>query len=113
VAPQGGNFGAIAFSPATGATGYTYDMPTREVAEERALQQCGARCRTVLWFRNACGALAVGNNGFGSAWAPQQRAAALMALDRCRQRTSECRIKVTACAGRWRGAPDEKAGQKR
>src|ERR1700681_405368 len=64
------NFGAIAFSASSGAAGYSYDYASRDEAEERALQECGRGCEVVLWFKNACGALAVGTgNGYGSGWA--------------------------------------------
>ena len=59
-AAAGDNFGAIAFSSSSGATGYSYDYDSRDGAEERALQECGPGCKVVLWFKNACGALAVG-----------------------------------------------------
>jgi hypothetical protein len=64
------NFGAIAFSSSSGATGYSYDYDSRDGAEERALQECGPGCKVVLWFKNACGALAVGEgSGYGTGWA--------------------------------------------
>jgi hypothetical protein len=42
------NFGAIAFSSGTGATGYSYDYDSRDDAEEPALQECGPGCKVVL-----------------------------------------------------------------
>ena len=56
------NHGAIAFSEETGAVGYSYDHPTRDAAETKALEECGPGCKVVQWFRNACGALATGDN---------------------------------------------------
>ena len=93
-----GNFGAIAFSPESGATGYTYEADSREAAEERALQLCGRGCRVVVWFKNACGALAVGrNNHVGTGWSRGRREAEEIAISRCSRRAVGCRIKVWAC----------------
>jgi hypothetical protein len=53
-------YGAIAYSSATGAHGYSFDYANRESAQARALSECGADCKIAVWFNNACAALAVG-----------------------------------------------------
>jgi hypothetical protein len=95
-----GIFGAIAYSRATKAFGYAINMPSREAAAERAVQQCGSPgCEVVQRFRNACAALAIGRNGFGAAWAFNQRAAAIRAGEICDRYSAGCSIKVSVCSG--------------
>jgi hypothetical protein len=96
-------FGAIAYSPSTGAQGYSYDYPDRWSAENRALQECNARsggCRVAVWFRNACGALAVGNSGWGSGWGNNQRRAEAEALGVCRRHSRGCSVVRWVCTSR-------------
>ncbi len=63
-------YGAIAFSQGSGADGYSTNYSTQGGAQAKALQECGGGCKVILWFKNACGALAVGKgNGYGSGWA--------------------------------------------
>src|SRR5262245_65613021 len=71
-------YGAIAYSPTNRAHGWSYDYPSRKDAERRALAQCRRHaedCVVPVWFRNACGALAVGSDGYGSGWGPSRKSA--------------------------------------
>jgi hypothetical protein len=87
------NYGAIAFSQATGNYGYTYDYGSRGSAEQGALNNCGGRCSIVLWFMNACGALATGGgNGYGTGWAGTRGRAEGIAMSNCRARTGGCSV---------------------
>jgi len=97
------NFGAIAYSPSTGAHGWSYDYASRAAAEEVALANCrqlAGDCVVPVWFRNACGALAVGSGGHGSGWGTSRRLAERFALRSCRKNTSGCWIKRWACTTR-------------
>ena len=97
------NYGAIAYSPSTGAHGWSYDYGSRAAAEDVALSACrrhAGDCLIPIWFRNACGALAVGSNGYGSGWGSNRRLAENFALRSCRQRTGGCWIKRWACTTR-------------
>jgi serine/threonine-protein kinase len=98
------NYGAIAYSPSTGADGWAFDYPTRGVAESMALQDCrkyADDCTVPLWFRDACGALAVGdNNGYGTGWGTSRSIAESYALQTCRKFTSKCAIRRWACTSR-------------
>jgi serine/threonine-protein kinase len=95
------SYGAIAFSTESGASGHSYNYGSREEAEERALQECGSGCEVVLWFKNGCGALAVGNNnGWGTGWSGSREEAENNALNQCSQQTSNCDVKVRACTAR-------------
>jgi serine/threonine-protein kinase len=94
-------FGAMAFSQETGAAGHSFDYRSRDDAEERALQECGRSCKVVLWFRNACGALATGaRNGYGTGWASTRGRAEEAAISVCEENADNCRIKQWACTTR-------------
>jgi serine/threonine-protein kinase len=97
------NYGAIAYSPSTGAHGWSYDYASRAAAENVALANCrrhAGDCVVPIWFRNACGALAVGTNGYGSGWGSKRRLAESFALRTCRKHTRGCRIRRWACTTR-------------
>ena len=95
------SFGALAFSTSSGAAGRSYDYDSRDEAEERALQECGRGCEVVLWFKDACGALAVGEgNGYGTGWASSRSEAEGLAIDYCRKNTGGCEIAQWACTSR-------------
>jgi uncharacterized protein DUF4189 len=97
------NFGAIAYSPTSGADGYSFDYSTQAEAEDHALAECSSRgdgCQSVLWFRNACGALAVGPDGWGSAWGGDRQTAEQSALDQCRDHSGDCSVTRWVCTTR-------------
>lgn len=96
-------FGAIAYSVGTTAHGWAYDYPTREAAEAAALTNCrqhAADCSIPIWFQNACGALAVGTNGYGSGWGVDRPLAETYALQSCGQYTSNCAVRRWVCTTR-------------
>ena len=64
------NYGAIAYSPSTHAIGWSYDYGSHAAAEDAALVNCRKQANDCVthWFRDACGALAVGPKGYGMAW---------------------------------------------
>ena len=96
------SFGAIAFSQDTGAWGYSYKYRSRSAAERRALNECrgkGYGCRIIVWFRDACGALAVGRaNAYGWGWDAVRSRARGRALAACRARSSGCQLRVDVCS---------------
>jgi hypothetical protein len=97
------NYGAIAFSSSTGKYGYSFDHTSRANAEARAMYECSARgrgCKVAIWFKNACGAVATGSNGWGSAWGQTRNAAERAAINNCRQYTQQCRVLAWSCTGR-------------
>jgi serine/threonine-protein kinase len=95
------HYGAIAFSQASGAVGYSYDFDSRDDAEERALQECGPRCEVVIWFKNACAALAVGDDkGYGTGWAADRDRAEEIAMMKCEENSDDCSVKQWACTTR-------------
>ena len=97
------SYGAIAYSPTTRADGWSHSFSTRADAERRALRECSGRardCRVAIWFKNACGALAVGQNGgWGSGWGNDRRRAELEAIGVCNQHSAGCRVARWVCSG--------------
>lgn len=95
------NFGAIAFSPGSGALGWSFDYRSRASAENVALSSCfkhAGDCRIATWFTNACGAIAVGNgNGWGAYWANTRHGAENKAMKLCYQRTGNCSVRRWVC----------------
>ena len=97
------NYGAIAYSPSSGGYGYSYDHLSRRDAENRAMAECRARargCRIAIWFRNSCGSVARGTNGWGSAWAESAQAAERAAVRNCSRHTRGCRTLTRVCTSR-------------
>lgn len=95
-------YGAIAFSPSTSAHGYSFDYANRAAAERRAINECERHagsddCRAILWFHNACGALAVGDNAYGSGWGTDMLYAALYAVESCEELTDNCKVIRWVC----------------
>ena len=90
------NYGAIAYSSSTGRYGYSYDFGSRAEAEDYAISQCGrSDCVVKVWFKNACGALAVGRRGaLGWGWSGSRGSAENIALNECQSRTSGCSVSI-------------------
>jgi len=96
-------FGAIAFSTTTGAFGFSYDHGSRRDAENRAMSECRSRsggCKVAIWFKNACGSVATGTNGWGSAWAGSRQKADRAALNNCSKHTRNCKVLAWTCTSR-------------
>lgn len=105
VAQAQNRFGSISFSTVTGAHGYSYDYASQGQAQNRAVNECigagGTNCVVTTWFRNACGALAVGNgNGWGSHWGNNRSGAEYNAMQACKRQTSGCRVIRWVCTSR-------------
>lgn len=95
------NFGAIAFSQASGSVGYSYDYASGDDAARSAVNSCGQDCGVVVSFGNACGALAVGSDqGYGSGWAGTQNDAENIAMNNCSANTSSCRVVRWVCTSK-------------
>ena len=79
-------FTAIAYSPNTGAYGYSYGQGCRAEAETRRSSYCnGSNAQIVVWCENAGPALAVSDNGiYGYAYGHSRKEAERLALRYCR-----------------------------
>ncbi len=99
-------YGSIVFSQESGggyAWGISWSYDSRYSARDRAIAECrsrrGTSCAEVAWFRNACGALAIGDrNGYGSGWGTSLALAQSYALQSCRNYNRNCRIAASECA---------------
>lgn len=95
-------WGSIAFSPRTGANGYSHNYDARSTAQSWAMYYCEGRandCRIVVNFRNACGALAQGNaGGWGANWGINRAAAETNAMNICRTHDRGCRVIRWVCS---------------
>ena len=100
------HYGSIVFSQESGggyAWGMSWSYDSRASAQNRAIVECrgrgGTSCGEIAWFRNACGALAIGDrNGYGSGWGTSIALAQSYALQSCQSRNRNCRIAASECA---------------
>ena len=96
-------YGAIAYSPRTSAHGWANDHPSRQEAEKAALGNCrkfAKDCQVLVWFRNACGAVAVGSKGYGWGWGEKESSAEIEALKNCSQHSLGCAVQRLVCTTR-------------
>lgn len=95
-------YGSIAFSPATGATGFATKRSTWAKAQGWAMYYCRGEandCRIAVNFVNACGAVARGENGgWGSDWNTTAISAQNDAIDKCSVNDSGCHVVKWACS---------------
>jgi serine/threonine-protein kinase len=102
-APPEVHHGAIAYSPSTRAHGWSYDYPSRAQAERRALDRCrrhAGDCIVAVRFHGACGALAVGPDGYGSGWGASRKLAQSYALRSCARYSDGCEVVRWVCTTR-------------
>ena len=99
---QAAEWGSIAFSPSTGANGYSHNYDTKPTAQSWAMYYCGQNasdCRIVTNFQNACGALARGSNGgWGANWGTTRANAEANAINACRGNDRGCRVTRWVCS---------------
>jgi hypothetical protein len=81
----------------------SWNYPTRNGGDQRALSSCPGSCKIAVWFWRACGALAMGERGgYGTAWHGDGRKAARTALTNCARYDTNCALKTTVCSpGGW------------
>ena len=99
-------YGSIAYTQTSDggyAGGMAWNAESRANARQSAIQECrwmggGNACREVGWFRNACGAIAIGDNsGYGTGWGDSSSAAERAAMNNCRSGNNGCRVEVSRC----------------
>ena len=97
-----GSFGAIAFSPETGATAWAHSFPNKQGALNFVMRRCGQQandCRS-FWFVNACGAVAIGSaGGWGTSWSVSPTQAQIKAVNNCSANDYGCRVVRWQCSG--------------
>jgi hypothetical protein len=96
------DFGAIAYSPSTGATGWSNKRDTQEEAEDAALENCQSHasdCAVEVWFDGKCGAIAAGQDNVSWGLGDTERQAQAEALGECRRGgASNCEVKKSVCS---------------
>ena len=97
-------FGAIAVDDYVDAKdpayGFSINQPSRERAEQVALQYCrryGTNCKTVVWFET-CGAYASSNRYYGYGYGVSKAVATSNALKMCGR--NSCKIVSAECENR-------------
>ena len=98
------DYGSIAYSPADGRSGYSYNYGSEGEAVRVAMGHCrnggGRDCRTAVWVSNGCGAVAIAgsNRNFVAANGKYRPEAEAHALALCRHSYGRsCTIKVWVC----------------
>jgi hypothetical protein len=94
------NYGAIAYSPSTGATGTSWNCCDEGTAEQSAVGYCGqADCGSYVWTDNQCAALAVSSNG-GWGWAgnKDRGLARANAMAQCETQGPGCHVVADVCS---------------
>ena len=94
-------YGAIAYSPASGAFGYSDNYGSESQADNRALSECGKTdCVVASWFYNNCGAVVASADGtWGGGHGASLSSAINYAENACTRRGgTACVVKVTHCS---------------
>ena len=94
-------YGSIAYSPASGAFGYSDNYGSKSQADNRALSECGKTdCVVATWFYNNCGAVvASGDGSWGGGHGVSVSSAIRDAEDACTQQGGTAYVvKVTHCS---------------
>ena len=96
-------YGAIAISLTDRIYRYSGAFATQGEAEAEALNKCGAAggtdCVVTNWFSNACGAMALGDAGWGASWGETSPEAERKAVELCRGETVGCQVAESVCVG--------------
>lgn len=96
------NYGAIAYDRSTDTWGASYDHPSQQAANDRALHECGkyaSHCAVVVKFWGSlCAAYATGP-GTTAGWGSDSTRAAAerRAVSACSSRGGPCQVKVWSC----------------
>ena len=95
--------GALAIDSSQGEKyGFSFNHPSSEQAEQRALRECGSDCAVVLRFRAECGAYAAdqakGSNAYGWGTGATSAVVQQRALSECRAKGgSSCKVRSWGC----------------
>ncbi len=92
-------WGAISYDDEGGYWGLSYNYASRAESERVARDECGNRnCKTVVWFKNACGAVAQSSTYWGVGEGDTRQQAERAAVSSCGQRS--CEVVAWACSDR-------------
>lgn len=95
-------WGAFAGDSESGKIGQASGMASEREAEKKALAHCrskgGSDCRVELTYSNQCGVVAYGGGYMNTASAATVDEASEIALRRCRDNSSSCKIYFSDCS---------------
>jgi hypothetical protein len=92
-------FAAISYNKETGYYGYSQGYHSRDAAEERAAQECGPGCETIMWARDSCVALATAtSHAYGTGRDTDQESAGQMAMNICSGYADDCSVVAETCS---------------
>ncbi len=97
-------YGAIAYSTKSGAFGFATDYAAQKSAERDALSECktrGGGCKATIWFKNACGSFALGDDGWGASWGATPEKSKSEAIIECKKETKNCEVRKTICTSNY------------
>jgi hypothetical protein len=101
--PKRDTYGAIAYSKDNGAYGYSHGWKDKGKAQKVALDNCrqnGKGCKSVVWFKNSCGAVA--SDGKHVTWGRStvRRLAKQEAFEKCQKSlfSGKCENIVSSCS---------------
>lgn len=110
--------GALAIDTLQGEKyGFSFNHPSADLAEKRALRECGADCGVVLRFRAECAAYAAdqakGSNAYGWGTGPTSASVQQRALSECREKGgSSCKVRSWGCDAIKESAQKEEPARK-
>jgi Domain of unknown function (DUF4189) len=96
-------YGAIGYSPSSGAMGWSFDYLTREEARQVALTRCAEHasdCEIAVQFADGCGVIVFGERAKSAAGSPSRSEATRVALRRCQMRSEGCTVRRWVCTTR-------------
>jgi hypothetical protein len=98
-AASAATFAAISYNKETGLYGFSKGYSSRDGAEERAAQECGPGCETIMWARDACASLATARNrAYGTGSDTDRESADQTAMNVCSEYADDCSIVVEVCS---------------
>jgi hypothetical protein len=90
---DGGSYGAIAYSPSTGKTAWSYGYTSFASATIAAVNVCGVGdCTWLVAEKNQYAVLAVGSGGPAVAWNADLDTAQTDALSSCNAKGTDCQV---------------------
>lgn len=90
--------------------GFSFNHPSMDQADQRAMRECGADCSVVMRFSGQCGAYAAdqakGSNAYGWGTGSTSSNTQAQAMSECRARGgSSCKVRAWGCDAKVSSAP--------
>ncbi|MBX9403416.1 DUF4189 domain-containing protein [Lysobacter sp. BMK333-48F3] len=95
-------WGAVAIDSNNNAIGVSSEASSQREAEFEAMDLCGSKggggCKVSLTYRDQCGVVVWGDNFYATAHAASVPEASVLAMARCEQSSSNCKVFYSDCA---------------